>query len=148
MARDPYAPPKSEVKDVEAERLLAGKPRQVVYAVFMLWTSLVIGIPLAYFDHQRSTLGEAEFVFLPLTVLVFALAVALNIFIGRGHNWARIVYLLLTIVAFFFIASTVEETLTYSTIEIALEVVTLALDVVALYLLFTRPGALWFKPSA
>jgi hypothetical protein len=67
------------------------------------------------------------------------------VFLGRGRNWARIVLLVLVLISFLSFLGTMGEMLSHPAIEIVLNVVTLAIDAVAVYLVFTKPGALWFR---
>jgi hypothetical protein len=140
----PYTPPKADVKDVGPERALAERPRQVVYAVVLLWISLVLGVPVAYWEHQR-TPAEVASVYWVLAALIFGLAILVIVFLGRGHNWARIVLLVLVVISFLSFLGTIGEILSHPAIEIVLNVVTLVIDAVAVYLVFTKPGALWFR---
>jgi hypothetical protein len=144
MPPSPYTPPKADVKDVGPERALAERPRQVVYAVVLLWISLVLGVPVAYWEHQRAP-AEVAPVYWVLAALIFGLAILVIVFLGRGHNWARIVLLVLVVISFLSFLGTIGEILSHPAIEIVLNVVTLVIDAVAAYLVFTKPGALWFR---
>jgi hypothetical protein len=144
MAPNPYTPPKADVKDVGPERALAERPRQVFYAVVLLWISLVVAVPMVYWEHQRAPEEAASFYWV-LVLMVLGLAVVVNIFIWQGRNWARILFLVLAVISVLSFVGTIDEILSHSATEIVLNVATLAIDVVAMYLLFTKPGALWFR---
>ena len=144
MAPNPYTPPKADVKDLGPERLLAERPRPVVYAVVLLWISLVLGVPVVYWEHQRTPAEVAPFYWVP-AVLILGLVIVVNIFIWRGRNWARIVALVLVVISFLSFLGTMGEILSHPAIEFVLNIVTLAIDAVAMYLLFTKPGVLWFR---
>jgi hypothetical protein len=68
-----------------------------------------------------------------------------NVAMWRGRNWARIVFLILSVISVVGFVLELWETLSSTVIEIALTVASTALDVVVSYLLFTKPGALWFR---
>jgi hypothetical protein len=144
MAANPYTPPKADVKDVGPERALGERPRQVVYAVVLLWISFALGVPAAYWEHQRTPADVAP-VYWVLAALIIGLFILVIVFLGRGRNWARIVLLVLVVISFLSFLGTMGEMLSHPAIEIVLNVVTLAIDAVAVYLVFTKPGALWFR---
>jgi hypothetical protein len=136
---NPYSPPKADVRDAAPERLLAERPRQVVHATALLWISLALDVPRAYLQRDAAQSMVELVIVLLLTVVV---ATAVIVHVGRGRNWARAFYLILTVgwfVGVFAIGPA------RPMIEIALDVVQLSIDVAAMYLLFTKPGALWFR---
>ena len=144
MAFNPYQPPGSDVRDLQPGPVLAERPLQVAYAVRLLWLSIVIAVALVHFELQR-TESDSALVLWIFAAVILALAAALNIFVWRGANWARIVVLVLGIFSAMTIATTIDEILGNSGVEIALEAISLAVDVAAIYLLFTKPGVLWFR---
>jgi hypothetical protein len=146
MSENPYNPPKSEVRDSPSVRAIAERPRQILlYAVALLWVSLALGIPTAIYDYKKaSTEAFAPFV-LVVMILVYALGICLNIFVARGHNWARIVLLIFTGVTILSFIGYIEEYLQDPMVYVVLNALTIVMDGVALYLLFSRPGALWFR---
>ena len=145
MSENPYSPPKSEVRDLAPDRAIAERPRQVLYAVLLLWVSLVLGIPSAIHEYQKAV-TEGTWPFLLVFMLfMYAFGVCLNIFAARGHNWARITLLVFSSVAIVSFVALIEEYLQDPVGYLALNIITLVMDAVALYLLFSRPGALWFR---
>lgn len=147
MPQDPYTPPESPVADPGPERAIAERPWQVARAVFLLWVSYAFAFPLVYFEAQR-TPGALETGVIVFWALLFAFAAALNVFIWRGANWARITYLVLFLLSLAGFWSTAEETLAGSVLEFLLNGLNIGLDSVALYWLFTSPGRLWFRKAA
>ena len=146
MPESPYNPPKSEVRDRALERPIAERPRQVLYAVVLLWISLLLGMPTAYYEHQKAATDESGLFVLILMAVVYAFEACLNVFAARGHNWARIVLLIFSTIAAVSFLVTIKEYLEDPVVYFALDASTLVMDAVALYLLFSRPGALWFRP--
>ena len=147
MATNAYTPPKADVKDVGPERALTERPRHVVYAVVLLWISLVLAIPAVYWEQQRS-FAETVGVYWVMIVVLFGLSILVNVFIWRGSNWARILFLLLLVISLLSRLGTMEEMLSHPAIEIGVNLLMLAIEVIAAFLLFTKPGALWFRRAS
>ncbi len=135
---------KGNVKNVQPAHQLTERPRQVIYAVLLLWISIVISIPQLYGEYQRAPDTSELVLFLIFVVIVLAISITLNIYVWRGRNWARIVLLVLAVGSLIVFLVSVTETLKNPVIEIVLNVVALVIEAIAVYLLFTRPGSLWF----
>ncbi|HEY0819071.1 MAG TPA: hypothetical protein VGD46_09850 [Rhizobacter sp.] len=146
-----YQPPAAELVDVDAEREVAERPRQVRWAAVLLWMSFTLGVAMTAYELRQSTeLDPSELA--PATTAVvagftfglLALNAFLNVMIYQGHNWARIVYLGVALlgVAFVFLPAegdpgTLTEQTGYA--------IGSALDLAAMVLVFTRPGSRWFR---
>jgi len=146
VSKNPYAPPSSEVADLSS--LNRGpKPRQVSFAVGLLWASLLLSLPSLIFSISgESGNSVALAAIIGLVLVIYALVACLNICISRGRNWARFVslmFVLLGLGMLVFMPKTPETT----AIEQIVSGLTTLLDVVAMYLLFTKPGSLWFKAA-
>jgi hypothetical protein len=141
MAQNPYAPPTAPVKDHGPDRAIAEKPKQVTYAVRLLWLAIPFGIPGSIHEYRHMPEDQQDPAFLAFFILGYVVAIALNVLINRGHNWARI----LTLIFFVAFVALFYEYVTYPFLPLACDIVTLTLDGIALYLLFTRPGKLWFR---
>ena len=144
---NPYEAPKSDVRDVEPQRVLAERPRQVVYATLCFWLSFLISIPLMYWELAKAPeepfgATVAGFVLLFLVLIFMAIA---SVAVWRGRNWARIVFLIFSALSVVGFVLELTELRQSSAIEIVLSVVSTGLDVAVSYLLFTQPGALWFR---
>lgn len=144
MATDPYAAPKSRVADKPARRAIETKPKEVHRAVWLLWLCIPIWIPASIYEYFRASVDarSAVAVGLALVVLVF---LVLLYFINRGHNWARIAFLVITLLSFVAALGQFAELKDYSLVYLGLNIVLLLIDALVIYLLFTRPGSLWFK---
>lgn len=140
-----FAPPLALVADPEPQRLLPERPRQVGFAVALLWLSFAIGIPTWWLGAARDPEYGHEAVALVITALLFAFSALLNVLIYKGTNWARIVTLVFALIGAVFLLLPLDETNPPGLLEKALYVVDLLLQVPALYLLFTAPGSLWFQ---
>ncbi|MEO7404206.1 MAG: hypothetical protein ABIU95_11115 [Burkholderiales bacterium] len=145
MSDNPYAPPEATLKDPPDKRAVAEQPRVVRLAVVLLWISLALSLPTLWFDGQR---GGADFS-LPLTIafiVVFGgLGVMLIVFISRGSHWARMAYLMLTMFTIAILGSTWRQLIGDGYGELVMNAASLAFELVALYLIFTKPGKLWFR---
>ena len=140
-----YAPPTAAVTDVPLRPALSVRPKQVRVAAGLLWISFALEFPsflLAAVRDPQTNLSTGVVVF---TVLMCALSALLNLKIYRGANWARIVTLILTLGGCFLMLIPFEEPSKPGVLENSLGVVDLVIDFLALYLLFTKPGSLWFK---
>jgi hypothetical protein len=146
-AHNPYSPPTAELRDAGPSRLLAERPRQVAYSTALLTTSLVLSVPMVHWESRRN----AQTWILELAVLAFLLVFATVIIrsIWQGRNWARMLYTVVTVLGI--LALPFQDTndsvldVAPSTAEVAMDVVGWALDVPVFYLLFTKPGSLWFR---
>ena len=142
---NPYEAPKSDVRDVEPHRLLAERPSQIVHATLSFWLSFLISIPLIWeFEQAPEEPGAAVFATTFVGLILVIMAVV-NVAMWRGRNWARIVFLIFSVLSVVGFVLELRETLASTVIEMVLTVASTALDVAVSYLLFTKPGALWFR---
>ena len=143
---NPYEAPKSDVRDVEPHRLLAERPSQIVHATLSFWLSFLISLPLIYRESAQAPEDPVATVFATTFVgLILVLMAVANVAMWRGRNWARIVFLIFSVLSVVGFVLELRETPKSTVIEIVLTVASTALDVVVSYLLFTKPGALWFR---
>ncbi|WOB07672.1 hypothetical protein [Piscinibacter gummiphilus] len=145
-----YAPPTATLRDPEAERLVTERPAQVRWASVLLWLSFTLGCALSVYElGTRGDTSEhapaVDAVVAGITFGALALSAWLNVMIYRGHNWARIFYLVLTLVSLALLLVPGEEGAVLTLTEKIAYAVSSLLDVSAMVLVFTRPGALWFK---
>jgi hypothetical protein len=137
---NPYSPPTSRVEDAGRARLVARRPRQIVLATALLWIAFALDMLALYREVQRSADAISPAGALVVGTLS-AFAVAVNVSVWRGRNWARVVYAVLTILAFVMVS------LDPATADRALHGVTMVIGAGVLCLLFTKPGSLWFRYS-
>lgn len=145
-----YAPPTTDVRDVEAERALSERPPQVRWASVLLWLSFTLGAALSVYalraDGDPSEHAPAvDAVLAGITFGALALSAWLNVMIYLGHNWARIVYLALAVLALVLMLVPVGDGEPLTQTETLGYALSSLLDFAAMVLVFTRPGALWFK---
>lgn len=120
------------------------RPAQVLRAVVLLWISLalpLLGALLALFLY-RSSFRVTNILALIVTFVVNALFIA---FIARGHNWARLVCLILVL------GGTLRYLVNFGVmfsrwpIASVIGTVQLLLQAGAMYLVFVQPGSEWFQ---
>ena len=148
MARNPYEPPSSPVSESSKR---GAPPKQVIWAVWLLRTSVVIGYASLFLVQDLgAALGDVPtdarsvsmvffFIVLALTAMVYIWLIQC---VKDGRNWARIVMLLLTALGVFsMIASDADSPAVIQAISILDTII----DVTAMALLFRLPGSLWFS---
>ena len=143
MPQGPYAPPVARVDDPQ----LPPRPKQVTTGVSLLWTSFFLGFPglwLAASRDPETVLNPASILFV---VLFMFLVASVNVQTYRGRNWARIASLVFVLLSVGLTLAPPPEPVPPSAIENALTVICLVLDVVAMYFLFSKPAARWFRPE-
>lgn len=148
MARDPrYAPPATEVADPPLVPALPSRPRQVQIAVALLCLSLVLGIPEAVVSVRPEPAegGRVDTVLVVVMLLAFAFACFLNVKVHQGRNWARIVVLVLTALSIAMTLFPLDESRVDGPMLQGLRLLCVLIDVAAMYLVFSKPGSLWFK---
>jgi uncharacterized membrane protein YagU involved in acid resistance len=142
---NPYAPPKAVVSDAaEPPRV---RPRAVKIAVVLLWVELCLAVVNPFLTSNLVTLGtrEADYkLFSEIFILIMiAISAWINIKVWQGRNWARIVALVLTLLAFPTLLA-LPEMFREEALSATVSLAALALDVVAMILVF-GPGRDWFR---
>jgi hypothetical protein len=144
-SENPYDPPQSEVRDPDQARLLPQRPRQILQALLLLWISSTLGTVSGYSQSQREP-GASLAGFAIVVGMILLLTIVMSTGIWRGRNWARIMYLVLVSISFASLVSSwglVER----PGVEVALESVSYVADFGSFFLMFTRPGSLWFQSA-
>ena len=148
MTHNPYSPPGTAVTDIDSSVPIE-RPRGVKVAVILCWISLAIAVPLLFeaFDEEtQAGLSTTYLVGVGLFVLaLFAFAIWVNISIGRARNWARIVYAVLTGVSLIMAVASPSETLAGDGFSVVAELLSTAMDVVIVVLLFTPAANAWYR---
>ena len=141
-AGNPYSPPKAQVRDASDARPLGERPQQIAFAIALSSISLLIGVVSGAVPYSAEPVQRA--VETGIWALVIAAGIMINLAVWRGRNWARVVYAVLTVLALLGIPL---ELSARPAAALALDIVSLVLAVVVLYLLFTGPGSVWFKDT-
>ena len=139
-SHNPYSPPKTAVRDAVRARLLAERPPQIVRSTALLWLVLVLSListGLVYRQRPESW---------PTMIGTFALGVALSVVrivgVWQGRNWARVTSVVIaTLTVIVFPAGLASQPM----VPTVLDALTVVLELIVLFLVFTRPGFLWFK---
>lgn len=124
------------------------RPRQVLYALRLLYASLGVGflkVGIKAFALTKIH-GADRLVFLTLvTFVIMALFFAL---IGMGKNWARILFLVSFLVGIPFWPGNMADAFRFSTFSGVLYIVQAGLQLWALILLFQSDSSAWFRRSS
>lgn len=120
-------------------------PTTVRRAVYLLWASLIIGLLTSAPEFVKAGPDESAIATGIILAFSFGLPGLIILFIQRGHNWARIVMLLMTIAGLTFVLWWPFEGEPEPLWSTALNVVITAMDIAAIYLLFTAPSNQWFR---
>jgi hypothetical protein len=104
-ANNPYLPPKAKVSDVTSDAPLI-RPLAVTIALYLIGARVLMGV--AVFVNAVID-ARGHFMLMGLLSTAFSVAVmgTLSVFIARGRNWARIVYLVLTLFSLVSLAFTI-----------------------------------------
>jgi hypothetical protein len=120
-------------------------PAQVRRAVALLLLSLLIGIGVAVAEWEPLP-SEDQALLLTSIGIGYVLPALLIFLIWRRKNWARITLLLFTVLwTVLYLAFWNEEPVDPLWVHVA-TIASAALDIVALYWLFSRPASEWFRP--
>ncbi len=121
------------------------RPIEIGRAVNCLWVSLAIGFVKSIIGMQQmSDQASALFVnFILITVVAFYAFITLKI--ARGRNWARITYLILTVIGLPMSVPTLA--MEFMTLPVLgfLSVASICLQLYSLWIIFTDPGKSWFR---
>jgi len=123
------------------------KPPAVLTAVKLLWTSLVVGVVKVLLDFQSLfAAGSVAFTTFVL-ISVFAVMGLLILKISLGRNWARITFLVLSVIGMLPMVPILADEFARLPLVGALSVVQMGLQGYALFLVFVQPGAGWFRAA-
>jgi hypothetical protein len=123
------------------------RPRQIQLAVTLLWVSFALTVPAFALAAARTPDAALHPASLVGTVALLGLSALLILRIGDGRNWARWLYLVLFGVAVAMQWLPMDETNPPGYFENAVMAAGWLLDAASLWLVFTRPGADWFRAT-
>lgn len=121
------------------------RPRSVSTAVNLLWASLAAGILKVLMDLSHLAGMASVTAIVILSVVLLALFGFLYFKISVGKNWARITFLVMGIVGIVPTIPIVSAEFSRSVVVGTLSLLQIALQVYAVFLLFTQPGSNWFR---
>ena len=141
MSENPYSSPTAFI---EAESLIARRPRTVQVAVCLLFLSVSAG-----FVHgliQNGTPKDIDaWIILALTVIVFGLAIGIPSLLLWRLNWARWLNIVLSALSLSLTPWAIEESAT--DVEIILYSIQAVMDLSAVGLLLLPVSARWYRPN-
>lgn len=127
--------------------LIVIAPASIKTAVLLMWTAFLLSIITSYARVNSSEPGFA----LPiiyLFMIVYFLLLALIVYqTSRGRNWARITYVVLTLLGWY--GTIVEPIMSIKRAPVVglLSIALIVLGLIAIILLFMPASNLWFKQS-
>jgi len=123
------------------------KPKSVGTAVTLLWASLGVGLVKMLLDlTHMSAMAPAAFTIFVLA-FTFAILIFLIFMISAGRNWARITFLIMSVIGTVLTLPVVLDEFGRAPLVGVLSVLQILLQVYALFLLFTRSGNAWFRKA-
>lgn len=149
MSDNPYAPPNAPVSEVASEAL-AVRPREVTRAVWLSWSSLIVGQLLYLANALVDGKGYRPILLMSLAIgvpLGLLLAWWINGKILKGRNWARILLLLGVILSPISIRTILLSPVYASgrVLPLVAQGIQVPLSAWGCWLLFTSPGKEWFR---
>jgi hypothetical protein len=145
MNPNPYAPPAAPVADTFENTGLASKPSQIELATRMLWITLGLGVINSALEWNSLISTSPVAVVLSIQVLTFGILAWITVKIGRGRNWARILYLVTSLAGLKIILIQLPALFARSALVGSIGTVQVLLQLASLYLVFSEPGRRWFK---
>jgi hypothetical protein len=126
------------------------KPSKVSLALKLLYLTIIVGIIRVILEFSTSLeavkaqgFGLGFLIF--TNVFTFGILILLIYMIGKGKNWARIVFLIFFILGTPFSILPLINSLSVNLISGTLGLIQVVLQIVALVLLFQKPSSIWFK---
>lgn len=143
MSHNPYQPPRSTVGDPEIPSM-GERPAGVDLAVKLLWMSFAIGVLVMIVQWKVVTAEASPAVTIFGMSFGFLVALFFIHFIGKGRNWARVVFLVLALLGLPIFLMQLPNTFKVSPLAGIIGIVQTGIQYYALYLLFLTPARLWF----
>jgi hypothetical protein len=153
--RNPYSPPEAPIGDRTPELPQGERPKQIVWASWLLWTSVLLGLVSLYFTDELGGYMEElpeEARGMMRTTLIVTMAVSFTLYLWlidrmrAGRNWARI--LLLAFMLLSFVSELAPGEYAEGAVYVGSRVIDGVLQVAAMVLMFAKPGSEWFRPRA
>jgi hypothetical protein len=123
----------------------AARPIEVTRAVQLFSASFVIGGIRTVFDLAQKLTGVYFLLALLVMVVFLGIAFFLVSKIAAGRNWARIVFLVLFLIGLPLAIPGYLVELKTNLLHGSISILMALLQLIAMYLLFTKNSNLWFK---
>lgn len=145
---NPFNPPSAKL---EREVPEPPSPPAIRLATRLLWGTMLLSLinlfPGVRTDYWESLEDAPLELVTAIFVLVFVLFSTLVIYIGKRVNWARWVMFVFLGYGWIDTATNLSSLLAQGQLAIAVEIVVVAGEIYAIWLLFFSEGAQWFKAS-
>jgi hypothetical protein len=144
-----YKPLDAAVRSAPTDAPRAAKPRSIAIALGLLWISLAATIPQWLLDSQSGDEAWQDPTFIAVAIIAagagLAIGAWINIMIGRGRNWARIVNLALLCISAPLMLVFDEFATPMTPLVFAFTVFSWITNIVGTALLFVRSSNAWFR---
>ena len=126
------------------------RPPVVGLAVRLSWMSLLLGtLNSIYAIGVAPGIAAMENgkVVLVLTVCISVVLVLAIVGISNGRNWARKLSIAFFVLGLHGAVSRLDEIVNGPTVYFVFDIAIYLIDSIVLFLIYSRPGALWFRPT-
>jgi hypothetical protein len=124
----------------------ADAPSVVRSAASLIYITAAIGVIRGILKWPETTRTASPGFAFVILVCVVGLVLWLATQVAGGRNWARIAYLVLFALGVPFFAGPVLREMGYSPLSAMLAVIQVALQLLAVVMLFSRQAGHWFRP--
>jgi hypothetical protein len=140
---NPYAPPQAPVRDSIDKP--TSKPSQIVTATNLLWSTIPLGIANGVLQWRfLAALGSVEIIVLT-QILAFCVTAWLTLKISSGQNWARITYVIVSLLGLPAIIFQLPSVFSRTPVGGGITLLLVVIQVYVIWLLFSEPGRQWFS---
>jgi len=126
------------------------RPPVVGLAVRLSWMSLLLGTLNSIYSIGVApgiAAMENGIVVLVLTVCITVVMVLAIVGISNGRNWARKLSIAFFVLGLHGAISRLDEIVSGPTVYFVFDIAIYLIDSIVLFLIYSRPGALWFRPT-
>ena len=121
------------------------RPQKVLTALKLLYLTLGIGIIRIFLEDTNLFMRAESGINIFVLFLIFALVFFIYYLIGKGKNWARIIFLIFFIVGFPLTMLQLLPSLSRTPFSGLLGLVQVTLTIIALVNLFHKESNKWFR---
>jgi hypothetical protein len=149
MSSNPFAPPKVPLTDPSTPPR-AKPPDAVRQACFLVFLSFVLSLATLWPGMRPPTLDGHELpwpVLLAATAIVLAGSLWLLLKNYQGRNWARWTLSAYLALGWWLVGVDLQETVAHAPLTGAIDLVCVAMEVRAFWLLMVGQGVRWFSPA-
>jgi hypothetical protein len=145
MDRNPYSPPQTDVRETVQPDTAGPRPARVSLAVRLFWIEFGLSVVQVGLDLYSAADDFARYAALIGALLSLPAEAWVIYKIARRRNWARFVALGAVVVSALLWFRAIRQGISADPVMGIMGAVELAIDGIALYLLFANPGRQWFK---